>query len=481
MLISILASPGFDPAAHEMIRLFFPESQIKYEPVPADLTVTIIAAEGMTEAFIKLAGALELDRRVPLEPGRSLIEMKRDLRIALYDDLLRLTGKNPTAYGVLTGVRPTKLVHRLADEGMTWDQIEDELTGYFRVNPERARLLITVAANNRPFLPEADRSSRMAALYIGIPYCPSRCHYCSFPGYPLRYRPDLDAFFEGLMQESVRVGQALAASPLRVEMLYIGGGTPSVLSDAQWERLFEAIHRYYPGPAGREFTVEAGRPDTIHQGLLRRLAGGAVNRISINPQSMHAETLTAIGRQHSPDQVRSAVRLAREAGFDNINMDMILGLPGENEPVFLSSLSEVIALKPEGITVHSLARKRGAQWTIRGIDPYEAPEQSGRIGGHHQALLDAGFQPYYLYRQKYSAGNGENIGYAIPGRFSRYNIGMMEERLNIVGLGGGASIKYLNQGEPALDVWHNPADPVYYLRNLENYINRQVDKLMGLT
>lgn len=481
MLIGLNVTKGYDGGLHEIIRLFFPHSQVTYEVVDTDLQVNIIVGEG--PEYLDLTGELygmltagEHGRIATGDPS----EIKREVRCFTYRLLSHATSAVPSPYGILTGVRPTKLVHRYLDRGCSRHTINKELEEKYLVSPEKAQLLTDVALRNRPYLLNQEEARRCLGVYVGIPYCPSRCHYCSFPGYPLQHRPGLSEFFQGLIYELSRVGQALKELNLVVDNLYVGGGTPTVLDAAQWDTLLDTLNGCIPGAETIEFTVEAGRPDTLKPEILNQLVNGGVNRICVNPQTMNDETLVRIGRQHNAQLIRDAFALVRQAGFKHINMDLIVGLPGEGRAEHEESLREVLRLGPESITVHHLSRKRGSIWQMQDVTINQDPT-SQAAGNTREMMARAGYLPYYLYRQKYMRGNQENTGYALPGSFSKYNIRVIEERQTIIGLGGGAASKFVDPLDWKLTTLYHPKDPATYINKVEELINAQVDKLRALS
>jgi oxygen-independent coproporphyrinogen-3 oxidase len=481
MLIGLNVTDGYDGGLHEIIRLFFPRSQVTYEGTGNDLQVNIRVVEGpgFLDLTGELQGMLNAGKQGRITAGDP-VETKREMRCFAYSLLSQATSTVPSPYGILTGVRPTKLVHRYLDRGYSRQMILRELEDKYLVVPEKAELLIDVALRNRPYLPNQEEARRFIGVYIGIPYCPSRCHYCSFPGYPLQHRPGLSEFFQALIYEVRQTGQALKELNLVVDNLYIGGGTPTVLDAPLWDKLLESLHGGILGPETTEFTVEAGRPDTLKPEILNLLINGGVNRICVNPQTMNDKTLIRIGRQHNAQMIRDAFALVRQTGFKHINMDLIVGLPEEGRTEFEESLREVLRLGPESITVHHLSRKRGSIWQMQDVTVNQDPAGQA-IGNTGEIMAAAGYLPYYLYRQKYMRGNQENIGYARPGSFSKYNIRIIEERQTIVGLGGGAASKFVNPDNWTLTAFYHPKDPATYINKVEGLINAQVDKLRALS
>jgi len=412
-------------------------------------------------------------------------QMKLAARTFMYQLLCRHLERNFNPYGILTGVRPVKLVHQLMDQKLTEEQIFVQLTGKYLIESDKARLLMAVAQTNRSFFPGPGQSgSHRASLYIGIPFCPSRCTYCSFPGAAIRdYSKEVGPFMDALLSEMEEVGECIQENNWLIDTIYIGGGTPTILAERDWERLLSALRKKYISSATQEITVEAGRPDTLSRNLLTFLQQAGVDRICVNPQSMQDQTLERIGRCHDRKMVAEAVRWARQAGIRHINMDLIVGLPGEGAADFLSTARQVLELEPDNITVHTLAVKTGSALCESGGRAIE-PEESMVV---EQGLIDLrrifeaeGYKPYYLYRQKFMRANLENIGYSLDQSACRYNVVIMEERQTIIGLGGGAGSKFFATNPRSLVNIHNPKDPKSYIRALPRLIALKVDKLGGL-
>ncbi len=287
---------------------------------------------------------------------------------------------------------------------------------------------------------------------------------------------------DALCCEIKELAKHLPANNIKVQTIYIGGGTPTILTEADLAILLKVINKHLKSDATQEFTVEAGRPDTLNMAKLKILAEGGVNRICINPQTMSDKTLALIGRKHTAKEARDAVELARTAGIKKINMDLIIGLADEGRKEFEASAKRVLELKPENITVHTLALKKGSTMADKERHRMEMriKEVEEGVKYFYSTLNENGYIPYYLYRQKYMRGDMENIGYATPDNFCLYNILMIEERQTIVGLGGGAASKFLFPADWSLESIYNPKEPQAYLRSMEGLIVRKVDKLMGL-
>ena len=375
-------------------------------------------------------------------------------------------------WGQLNGVRPAKIVHRRLDGGEDAADIRRFLQERYGVSAERAMLLTEVAAANRFLVasPEtASAESRSVSLYLGIPYCTSRCVYCSFPSALLPADEEQIICLLGAIGQDIQaVVKLLSNFGMRAQALYIGGGTPTSLPDVFFRKLLEQLTDAFHIGDLKEFTVEAGRPDSISREKLAWMRAAGVTRISINPQTMHQATLDRIGRRHSESETPAAVKMAREAGFDRINMDLIAGLPGETPDDMKFSVEQVLAMEPENITVHTLAVKRGAQL-------HEAPEDSclataaavrQMVDDASQRIRAAGYHPYYLYRQKNSPGELENVGYTKPGNECVYNVDSIEERRTILGMGPSAASKAILPTEWRLNSCYFPKDIPTYIKRI---------------
>lgn len=478
-------------SVHELIRMAYPGCALACEG-EGDMVFHLILSLRGNEALLKAeiqyqAGAEKWEQNYPLTgPAEERFNLaKRRVRLFTYDLLCELSGRNINPYGILTGMRPVKLVHRLLDQGMEPGVITRRLRTDYRLQPEKAALLVEIATRNRPFLWSAPEAKKWVSVYIGIPYCPSRCYYCSFPAAVLTdYETEMRPFLQALYNEIRAFSPLLAEARLQVQCLYIGGGTPTVLSGPDLERLFAELRQSgFISRATEEITVEAGRPDTLDLHKLRLLQANGVNRICINPQTMHDATLAAIGRQHDQKGVVQALRLAREAGIEKINMDVITGLPGEGLTENMYTAKEILRLRPDNITVHTLALKRGsrmAEMETAAAQKERTAEVEAGVKLFSALLRQDGYVPYYLYRQKYMKANMENLGYSRPGSFCLYNIQMIEERQTIIGLGGGAASKFIDLASGRLESFYNPKNPSAYRQGLERLISGKVDKLQSL-
>lgn len=382
---------------------------------------------------------------------------RRTLARAVYRAALGQMEQRP-AWGMLSGVRPGKLVRAHLEKGGTLPGAVSFLENAYFVSPEKAQLCARVGK----IAYDLGKSIKNGAysLYAHIPFCPSRCTYCSFISTSGEAFSQWGAaYFEALCRELAMLGRVRETLHLRTDNIYIGGGTPAVYTPDRLSRLCEAVSLSC-GTLPGEFTVEAGRPDAITAEKLKALLQGGVTRICVNPQTMHDRTLERIGRKHTALDTRRAFSLARDAGFSEINCDLIAGLPGESASDFSYSLGEVIALDPENITVHTLARKRGSAFHEQQTESTPAGDILEMLRISHDMLTQAGYEPYYLYRQKYTGGGFENIGWAKPGHICRYNVAMMEEIGDIFSAGAGAVTKLTSH---AFTRFTNPKYPAEYL------------------
>ncbi len=375
-------------------------------------------------------------------------------------------------WGQLGGVRPSKLLQKLLDDGLAQEEALNVMHSNYGISREKFDLLWRVAAVERPVLLEGS-NPLLYSIYVGIPFCPTRCFYCSFPSHSLRELGELRTrYVDTLLREiemTARLTESLGLSPYTV---YLGGGTPTSLEPEELDRVLCALHDSLPGQ-WREFTVEAGRPDTLCDGHFELFNKHNVTRVSINPQTMHEATLQTIGRSHSPGQINSAVSAARRKNVPVINMDVIVGLPGENTAMTKETMSQVLALHPENITVHVFSRKRASRFN-EDKEKFSLPS-SREVLSMHTAVtkqLEPAYRPYYLYRQREILGGLENIGYSLPGRECIYNIVMIEERHHIIGLGCGATSKFINR-DLSLTNLSSPKDVRVYLERVDQLMAKR--------
>lgn len=396
---------------------------------------------------------------------------KNPLKAALYRQLSAYTGKS-LPWGTLTGVRPTKIATEMLEQGVPDEMIHKAYTDTYLTIPQKADICIEVARKEQELFRDFHYEEEYC-IYIGIPFCPSRCLYCSFTSYSIDgYRDKVDIYLETLYREMEFVAASDAYRNKRLVAIYVGGGTPSALSAKQLAALITKLKQVFDMSHVREFCVECGRPDSITRDKLQVLKEQGVERISINPQTMSDDTLQLIGRAHSAKQTKEAFALARDVGFANINMDIIVGLPGEDMEQLRHTLSEIKELHPDSLTVHSLAIKRAANLN-KELEQYHKLIK----GSTNEMLLavdecarDLGLFPYYLYRQKNIPGKLENIGYAAAGKECVYNILIMEEKLDIIAMGAGAASKFVFRKDNRIERAEN-------VKNVDEYIAR-IDEMM---
>ncbi|MDD4744260.1 MAG: coproporphyrinogen dehydrogenase HemZ [Eubacteriales bacterium] len=366
---------------------------------------------------------------------------RRESKRQLYQLLARATGRQ-FPWGSLTGIRPTLIAAECLAESQDREKALRLLVDDWFVSPEKADLALETALSERQVLEQVPPDSLL--VYIGIPFCPTRCSYCSFITREAPSRPTLLEPYVTALTDEIRGFFSQIRQP--VDALYIGGGTPTTLSAGQLARLFDAVRAFVPLAAGAEITVEAGRPDTIDAARLEVLRHSGVNRLCINPQTFHDQTLVRIGRRHNVAQMTAAWQLAREMGFDHLNLDLIAGLPGETPPDLADSLDQALALRPDSLTLHALAIKRSSalheeQVRTGASEADLQPDWGEAVSAARRTLAAAGLAPYYLYRQKQTIGSLENTGFALPGKACRYNVAMISDQRSVIGLGSGAMSK----------------------------------------
>ena len=397
---------------------------------------------------------------------------RNDVSRFLYRLFSEFTGK-VLPWGMLTGIRPTKIIMSWLEEEKDPDVLEKRFVDTYLTDIQKASLCRRVAEKERGIL-AAHPYEKEYSLYVGIPFCPTTCLYCSFTSFPVsRFRDRMESYLQALYKEMAYVAEAYRDKPLT--SIYVGGGTPTALDEKSLQSLMDEIHRLFPVESIREFTVEAGRPDSITEEKFRILKEAGVGRVSINPQTMHQETLDLIGRNHTVEQTREAFALARKTGFDVINMDIITGLPGEDISHIRSTLKEIFDMKPDNLTVHSLAIKRAANLNIE-MEKYHSLVKgttNEMLRLVDQVCTDMGMEPYYMYRQKNIPGNFENIGYSIPGKEGLYNILIMEEKQDIIACGAGASTKYVFPAENRIERTENVKNIDHYIQRIEEMIQRK--------
>ena len=478
MIIVKLNKPEFEYDIHSLIKAFFPEENVS---VTAEEKHYDEPASWMFKMDYREAGiAVEWKKNGGEEPaGQAFIEAdfterkeaKNQLKQGLYQILSGMTGKE-LPWGTLTGIRPTKIPMKLLEEGQSKETIRSYMKDTYFASDEKIELSIEIAERELDILKQIDYENGYS-LYIGIPFCPTTCLYCSFTSFPLvTWRAKVDAYLDAVERELDYV--AVKFGKKHLNSIYIGGGTPTTLEPYQLDRLIRKIRCSFDLSDCKEFTVEAGRPDSITREKLETLKKWDITRISINPQTMKDETLKIIGRRHTVAQTVESFKLAREIGFDDINMDLIMGLPEETLGDVKCTLEQIKALKPDNLTVHSLALKRAARLNMFKEDykDYKMVNTTEHMNLTAEYAKEMGLEPYYLYRQKSMAGNLENVGYASPGKAGIYNILIMEEKQTIVACGAGTVTKRV-YGDGRIDRCDNVKDVKLYMEKIDEMIARK--------
>ncbi|HPU63309.1 MAG TPA: coproporphyrinogen dehydrogenase HemZ [Mobilitalea sp.] len=476
MIKIILSDRTFENDIHPLVKAFYPRKEVlvtdNETPKESDITdfIRMDFDKNKISIFADIEGKQYQAAAEGPDPVEEKAAYKNAIKRLLYMTLSKLSGRE-LPWGTLTGIRPTKLVYDMLDKGLHEDIIFDIMEKEYLCSREKTDLSIDIANRERRILHEMDYKNGYS-LYIGIPFCPTTCLYCSFPSFSAeRFAGRIESYLEALEKE-IRYG-ATCFPEKKLICVYLGGGTPTSLSAGQLDRLLGLIKNQFDFNYVKEFCVEAGRPDSITEEKLEVLKKWGVNRISINPQSMQQKTLDLIGRRHTVEQVEEAFALARQISFDNINMDIIIGLPGETPEDVEDTLKKIGMLNPDSLTVHTLAIKRAARlnaekesfYNLQPVDVPKMLELSMEFARKNDYL------PYYLYRQKNMADNLENIGYARDGKEGLYNILIMEEKQTILALGAGALSKFVFYDE-------NRIERVDNVKNLNDYIER-IDEMIA--
>ena len=400
--------------------------------------------------------------------------------------------KTMLPWGILTGIRPAKIAYDLLTETGSRQEAFEVLMDDYLVYQEKAELALDVAANEHMVTSGLDFDAGYS-VYIGIPFCPSICDYCTFSSYPIgKYKDRVGDYLDALANEFSYMDDFIHSQRKKrvLHSIYVGGGTPTSISEDNLKRLMDDIHARFNLDEAREFTVEAGRPDTITHKKLEILKDSGVTRVSINPQSMLPETLKILGRTHTVSQVREAFAMARDVGIDNINMDIIVGLPEEDEVDFYNTLNQVYDLGPDSITVHTLVIKRASRLRREQIETYGEIRPEDTLipvlqKGSYDYLKTHGYEPYYMYRQKNAVGstrntNQENVAYARMGKECLYNILMMEELEDVIAFGSGGSSKKHMAGTGRIERIENVKSVDDYISRIEEMKGRKLDALSRL-
>ncbi len=459
---------SFTQDVYDLSVAFFPKETVSCE--------TVSDTRSGTEIVFELPDGTRSLALPEIDSYPDRLAAKNYVKKETYRMLSRASGRT-LPWGTLTGIRPVRLVEMYTKEGMDREGVFRYFREHFFTDERKIRLCQDIYDLETDVLSSFDYEKGYS-LYIHIPFCPTRCSFCSFASHPIdRYRGMIGAYLDGLEKELSSIAEMTRGVPLHT--VYIGGGTPTALAETEMSRLLDSIGRMFPFDSLREYTVEAGRPDSITREKLKIIRDHGVSRISINPQTMNDRTLERIGRKHTADDIRRAYGEARELGMDHINMDLILGLPGEGPEEVACTLDEIEKLDPDTLTVHSLAIKRAARLgAMRETYLANAGEESAPIMEMaYERARRMKMRPYYLYRQKQMAGNFENVGFAHDGKAGLYNILIMEEKQTILSAGAGAVSKIrTGVGEDYLRL-PNPKDAGQYLERLDDLIARRAEVL----
>ncbi len=499
MILAKLNQPEFEYDIHSLIKAFYPKENvsataeekeyeeeiawrldINYSPDKIHITLTENAAGPGNQGTENVQAACQDVFPVDFSDRK---ETKNQLKQHLYQMLVEYSGSE-LPWGTLTGIRPTKIPMKMLEERQDRETIAQYMKDTYFASDEKIDLSIDIAERELKLLEKIDYENGYS-LYIGIPFCPTTCLYCSFTSYPLfSWRDKVDAYLDALEKEIEFV--KVKFHHKKLNSIYIGGGTPTTLEPYQLDRLIRKIKCSFDLSHCVEFTVEAGRPDSITREKLEVLRKWGITRISINPQTMKDETLKLIGRHHTVTQTIESYEIARELGFDDINMDLILGLPGESLEDVRNTMEQIKELKPDNLTVHSLALKRAARLNMFKDDykDYEMVNTQEHMDLVADYCKELKLEPYYLYRQKSMAGNLENVGYATKGKAGVYNVLIMEEKQTIMALGAGATTKFVfppteedTQIDMRIERVENVKDVKSYLERVDEMIERKIRKM----
>lgn len=482
MIYLLIENHNQEYSLSNLIQAFFPEFQVqiiknKNKYLGKGILIESVLEENgkkiyaLTKLYIDdklLTHKCENIEEIQIKQESKSKKITIGIRKSLFS-ALKSASETETPWGILTGVRPLKIVHDLINRDIAESEIKNILAKDYKLKQDKIELMMSIINIQEKYIyPIKDQYS----LYISIPFCPSKCNYCSFPSVTIKNHENyIDKYIEKLIYELKSIKKIMAKKDINT--VYIGGGTPTAIPQRYLERVIQSVHSNFGQEKIREFTVEAGRPDTIDLAYLEMLKRNNIKRISINPQSMNDETLINIGRRHSVEDIVSTYKLAKKLGFDCINMDLIIGLSGEEENHFKNTIREIRKLDPDNLTVHTLAIKTKSKMNANSID--HSSEKQNILREMLNVTLDYAEEmelyPYYLYRQKKILGNLENIGFAKKGKECIYNIVMMEEKETVIGIGMGAISKIYDPKKDKIERLPN-------FKSLDEYINRVDDLIL---
>ena len=472
MIYVKLNENNFEYDIYSLIKAFYPKEEVRIGTDEAPVDEELLFCMDVKYADNKLT----LDGQEIAIDYANRPDTKNRLKLAIYESLHQRTGKD-LPWGTLTGIRPTKISLGMIEEGATDSDVEAYMRSTYFTSKDKIDLSLQVSHKEHELLSKIDYDNGYS-VYIGIPFCPSTCLYCSFTSYPIwLWTKKLDDYIDALEKEMKFTSEACKDKSLTT--IYIGGGTPTSLDEVHLDRLLTLVDKYFDTQSLLEYTVEAGRPDSITYEKLQVMKKHPVSRISINPQTMNQKTLDLIGRFHKVEDIYRVYGWARELGFKNINMDLILGLPNETIEDVKYTLSEVEKLAPDNLTVHSLALKHSARlnYDKEAYEDYLIDNSQKHMDVCLESAKRMGMSPYYLYRQKNMAANLENIGYATAGNEGLYNILIMEEKQTIMALGAGCACKFVADHGKTVTRCENVKDVQLYLDRIDEMIERKRERL----
>lgn len=458
---------------YQILSLFYTKSEIVFSDIQSNIESIYNAEHSFVECIIASMG---ICKRLHVNTQNKKV-IKNSIKMTLLKCLEEYTGA-VIPWGILVGIRPTKIVHDYFNQGIKEEQIIKYLTEDYSLSITKCKLAIEVAKNEAKFLSKENRS---VSAYIGIPFCPTRCVYCSFASNPIGKNEDLvDSYINSLIKEINSVFAYLVSNKYNVDTLYVGGGTPTSINVNSLNKLLSAINYNIPIKDLREVTIEAGRPDSIDMDKLSLIKDHGCSRISINPQSMNDETLKRIGRNHTSNDIIDKYYMARELGFDNINMDIIIGLPFEGEKEIVKTMETLEKLSPDSITIHTMAIKRASILNEKEF------KVSNNIASTMYDIASSGVRkigmyPYYMYRQKNMVAPLENVGYCMQDKECIYNIQMISENISIVSFGADAITKIVFDEENRIERQANVKDVREYINRIDEMIENKIGAISMLT
>ena len=471
MILSVI-NHSYRYETENVVRIFFPVDKITItDSLPDSSSDYIVTERKETDGAVVLLCSVNINGKA-LHGQKTVDCSDEELLLAqlIFEILTQFTGYTPS-WGVLTGVRPSKLMRNLvASDGV--DNAVSHFKNNLFVSDEKTNLALSVAkAEDKIISLSRDNSY---SLYVSIPFCPTRCSYCSFVSHSVAQAKKLIPDYVSLLCKELEEIAVIAKQlGLNLETIYFGGGTPTSLDEIQLKAVTDAVMNNFDVTSVREYTIEAGRPDTLNEEKLRIMKNAGVSRISINPQTFNGDVLRAIGRNHTPEMTEKAFYMAREAGFDNINMDFIASLPSDTYESFCNSIDKAVSLSPENITVHTLALKRAATIVTGGESESVQGDTDRMLAYSSQKLYANGYFPYYMYRQSKSVGNNENVGWCRNDTECLYNIYMMEEVHTVLAAGGGAVTKLKAPSENRIERIFNFKYPYEYINRFNELSERK--------